>query len=83
MRLIDADALKLYPEWKQGVVYQEHIKPVTSNADRIRAMSNEEIAAIICAGCPPGEKCYVCTTGGCGDCWFDWLQSPVGGDVNG
>lgn len=55
-----------------------------TNADHIKSMSDEELAAIICAGCPPGEKYYICPTDGdgCGDCWFGWLQSQIGGNVN-
>ena len=59
-------------------------KPITQ-ADRIRAMSDEEIAGTMCTGCPPGPTVREmmmpeCTEdGGCFKCWLDWLQSPVGG----
>lgn len=44
-----------------------------TNADRIRAMTDEELAKILNGGCPPGAKCY----GRCGTCWLEWLRSPV------
>lgn len=48
-------------------------KPKT-NADRIRAMTDEELAKILNGGCPPGgAKCNE----RCETCWLDWLRSPV------
>ena len=44
-----------------------------TNSDRIRAMTDKELAKIISGGCPPGAKCnwrY-------GTCWLKWLRSPV------
>ena len=50
-----------------------------TNADRIRAMSDEELAEFLCDGCPPfrknGVSCYVPKT--CHNCWLDWLKQPV------
>ena len=50
--------------------------PPTTNADRIRAMSDEELAAIVMCpydGCNRSDgKCYECS--------LEWLQSPAGGD---
>lgn len=48
-----------------------------TNADRIRAMSDEELATFMnCDGCPPknegcndGQKCSLC--------WLEWLQQPA------
>lgn len=54
-----------------------------SNADRIRAMTDEELAFLIGNGCPPAcvEPCreYLSVGGdtNCTDCWLDWLKSPV------
>lgn len=50
-----------------------------TNADRIRAMNDEELATFMnCNGCPPknegcndGQKCSLC--------WLDWLQQPCEG----
>ena len=45
-----------------------------TNADRIRAMTDKELAKIITGEClPGGAKC----NGRCGTCWLDWLRSPV------
>lgn len=57
-----------------------------TNADRIRAMSDEELAEWILLGptigyfavCPPGTKDGEdCPTSPCEQCWLDWLKSPV------
>ena len=49
-----------------------------TNADRIRAMSDEELATIL------GDKCICPPTGECtrqyGDCiacWLEWLKQPA------
>ena len=47
-----------------------------TNADRIRAMSDEELARMFRGtGCPR----IVCVSFGedCNACWVDWLQQPV------
>ena len=46
-----------------------------TNGDKIRAMTDKEIAKILNCECPPGrhEKC----NGRCGFCWLSWLRSPV------
>jgi len=56
-----------------------------TNADRIRAMNNEELAKWIwreatlgyLAICPPGTKDGACPTTDCDSCWLDWLASPA------
>ena len=56
-----------------------------TNADRIRAMSDEELAewvSYVSKGCdfircPAGHS--VSCAKGCKLVWLDWLQSPVGG----
>ena len=52
-------------------------EPIT-NADRIRAMSDEELVKFIedtqIAGCPdPARSCRA----SCKDCIMDWLQQPA------
>ena len=45
-----------------------------TNADRIRAMTDEELAKILgnkCL-CPPTSECVNCV-----DCWLEWLQNPA------
>lgn len=61
-----------------------------TNADHIRAMSNEELAGWTNHNChcPPPFLDMFCPfrtdsmqTKSCQECWIDWLQSPVdGGD---
>ena len=52
-------------------------EPIT-NADRIRAMSDEELADFISAsGCP--DHARDCR-GSCKDCTLGWLKQPAEGD---
>ena len=57
-------------------------KPITeykmTNADRIRGMSDEELAKIIERelGCPVTGDCEKMYKD-CKACWLDWLQSPA------
>lgn len=63
------DALEA--KWK--LESQRKVKPKT-NSDRIRSMTDEELAKILDSGCPSGRaKC----NGHCGTCLLDWLRSPV------
>ena len=51
------------------------LKPAT-NADRIRAMTDEEMAHTIndyFMGCPPVD----CEDGGCEQCWLGWLKQEA------
>lgn len=53
-----------------------------TNADRVRAMTNEELAMFIAAwrSCPEGHfledpNCFSCKR-----CWLDWLKQEVTGN---
>lgn len=49
--------------------------PPMTNADRIRAMTDEELSRHY-NGCPPGKD-YMCEfVGACDACWHEWLQQP-------
>lgn len=48
---------------------------IPSNADRIRAMTDEELAHFMARVCPPGGKCN--EDGNCFSCRRDWLKAPV------
>lgn len=60
-----------------------------SNADRIRSMTDEELAEMhVGVGCPPGtglnELCLdengeelLCTPPRCRECWLDWLREEA------
>lgn len=57
-------------------------KPIT-NADRIRDMTDEELADVVfsvVSSCPPGRRpglTCVRKTCNCKHCWLSWLKSPV------
>ena len=54
-------------------------RPIT-NADRIRAMSDEELAefhAPATAGCPPSWRDAHNKAKNCKDCWLEWLRKEV------
>lgn len=46
-----------------------------TNADRIRAMGDEEMALQFGANCPKGNR-RICDKA-CSKCWLEWLQQPV------
>ena len=61
--------------------------PVPTNADRIRAMSNEELAEFLSSGLKePCDCCQLavfdgaCTETLCDDAMMKWLQQPVEGE---
>ena len=47
-----------------------------TNADRIRSMSDEELAKKLQYMCPVGADC-IKMSGDCKSCWLDWLQQPA------
>ena len=62
--------IKDYPPYLD---YPKPYKQIT-NADRIRQMSDEELAKILgnkCI-CPPTSECVNCF-----DCWLEWLKQPA------
>lgn len=48
-----------------------------TNGDRIRTMSNEELAGIMQCECPPGTECSRSIDYPCVTCWLDWLNKPA------
>ena len=60
-------------------------RPSKTNADRIRSMSDEELAALCESGCPPRRGCPDLTKEDvdksyhelCQKCWLDWLKEEV------
>lgn len=69
------DDVKDYPP------YLDHPKPrkQMTNADRIRAMSDEELVNVV--PCPLGFSMFRCTLNiPCGYCKKKWLQKPVEGE---
>lgn len=62
-----------------NMTYEVVDKPKT-NADRIRAMSDEELAKWLTPkGCPT-EATGRCFRVSCKDCWKEWLQQPAEGE---
>ena len=66
--------------WFNGICplsnqFAEIDKRQMTNADRIRAMSDEELAEFLsCCGCPcPARDCHA----SCKDCILDWLKQPA------
>ena len=53
--------------------------PPQTNADRIRAMSDEELLDFFrYRGCPPDRLTGKCVkVGVCEECWADWLKQPA------
>lgn len=57
-----------------------HGKP-KSNADRIRAMSDEELVKVIYRVCPSGFcTCWNLSAVNCEQCWLNWLKQEVRDD---
>ena len=47
-----------------------------TNEDRVRVMSDRELAKLLVSGCPPNGGCYFLEPG-CEQCWFEWLKLSV------
>ena len=62
--------------------FKQKPKP-TTNADRIRAMSDEELAKFMRAGCDNITQEACRRHAECTDCWLEWLKSTAGGDGDG
>lgn len=55
-------------------------KPHPANADKLRAMSDEELAEFCVWMCPPGSnEILACEPERklCYECWLDWLRQEV------
>ena len=67
-------------EVKNYPPYLDYPKPykAQTNADRIRAMSDEEMAKKLGRGpgCPANADCMKMSWD-CKACWLDWLQQPA------
>ena len=68
------DEAKNYP------TYLDYPKPqkAQSNADRIRSMSDDELAKLLDyeLGCPVTGDCAKMSKD-CKACWLEWLQQPA------
>ena len=85
MKCINCNSYFNFDElYKQKIA--EIVKPKT-NADRIRAMTDEKLAEFLIqdGDCPPErmypDSCQNCdrvTLKVCRDCWLDWLKQEAG-----
>ena len=48
-----------------------------TNGDKIRAMSDEELAQIMKYGCCDNLYCMTKDTYECKECWVDWLNQEA------
>ena len=70
------------PDDYDFLVQYEPPQPKT-NADRIRSMTDEELARILAEGCHGTIECpnccgeYTGTIKSCTECWLDWLKEEV------
>lgn len=62
-----------------GIMAYEYVhRHITTNADRIRAMSDEELAKFFDGTCTENMGGVRCDIGlRCYDCWLDWLKQEV------
>ena len=73
-RYVDKGALRTQPSnWEPKE---------QTNADRIRAMSDEELAEVLRIDvCCPDEHIKICGSfDSCNECWVAWLQQPAKGE---
>ena len=80
-RMTDEDLLRLR-SFGVGSLAEVRMKvglPLMTNADRIRAMTDEELARVI--GCPDGMRDQPCSDleGKCFDCCLRWLKELADG----
>ena len=70
------DAAKCGNWHKCGVDCEKWEAPIQTNADRIRAMNDEELVNIV--PCPLGFSMFRCTKNQkCKDCKKEWLKEPA------
>lgn len=72
-------------DMKYGFIPDDDCEKPMTNGDRIRAMSDEELAELFRHLCCPyllGAKvgCNA-KNKGCFDCWLDWLKQEVKGNA--
>lgn len=73
---INKDRMLDVIRWLLNLLFVAGVKTEHSNADRIRAMSDEELAEVIM--CPYGSELDLCCTKGtCLDCCMKWLKEPA------
>lgn len=89
MSKCDTCRMKIYDISCGGCVNVSECKNCYSpptNADRIRAMSDEELAEFLytsfsCYGCPVRAECDKTACKGCDELVLEWLKQPVKEDA--
>ena len=84
---IPHETFRIYEDgdyWCVGIVCDIN-KPKQTNADRIRAMSDEELAEAVakymyCGLCPLKNKCNTEKFHPCGEVVLEWLKQPAEGE---
>ena len=82
-KLPDRVAIENHTSWYPSTNAQ--LKKTQTNADKLQAMSVEELAALCENGCPPRRGCPDLTKEDvdksyhelCQKCWLDWLKQEV------
>lgn len=66
--------------WFVDLLYVTGVKTEHSNGDRIRAMSDGELAALLSddnRACPPQHRRCLEYVDSCSGCWLEWIQQPA------
>ena len=71
----EAIILRKTEETKTGVTYC--MADVKTNADRIRAMTDEELAEKLSSFRCPQKWCFPDDGKNCKSCWLDWLKQEA------
>ena len=61
--------------WQESII--KEYKTKQTNADRIRSMTDEELAAFMWVGCHNITEEACRRHAGCVDCWLDFLKQEV------
>lgn len=67
--------VELYDDQSKTLV-SDDIKTPYTNADKIRSMTDEELARAMDMVCPPDTACNDGQQ--CIKCWIEWLKQPAG-----
>ena len=73
-----------HPYWivaRSRMKCKDYNRPPMTNADRIRAMSDEELAEFLYWYCPYDEAKMDCEESDCDECVADWLKQPYKEDA--
>lgn len=75
MALIEAIKENVKQDIKQEMERLRKEQKTQTNADKIRSMTDEELARVMDMVCPPDTACN--NGQQCIKCWIDWLKQPA------